>query len=111
MSASDLLREAEPLLAKIEAVATTQSILASEAGRSIGIHFTDPFAAKRVARMVGGLSSSYYDCEDGFTTYEGPAWPSAGEGGDPVNLCLYGPRDSHRYAALAQQEPAGTAVS
>ncbi|MCR1785358.1 hypothetical protein KVF89_22650 [Nocardioides carbamazepini] len=108
MSAFDLLREAEPLLARIEAIAATRNINASASDRGLGIHFVDRFDAKRVARHLGGMSSSHYDSAngDGFTTYEGPAWPTEDATGDPFNVCLYGPRDSDRARAMAE-----TAVS
>ena len=106
MTALDVLREVEPLLARIDTVAATASIIIDDRGRGLGVHFLDRFAAKKVARHVGGLSSSHYDSsdDDGFTPYEGPVWVT--EDGDPVNVCLYGPRDSERARALAE-----TAVS
>ena len=107
MTALDLMREVEPLLARIEAVGITRDITINAPTRSVGVHFADSFDAKRVARMLGGLSSSHYDSanDDGFTTYEGAVWLVDDDSSDPINVCLYGPRDSERARQLA-----GTAV-
>lgn len=104
MSAIELVREVEPLLARIEAVGAITSVAVDAPSRGVGIHFADRFDAKRVARVLGGMSSTHYDSDtgDGFTTYEGAVWVVEGSDSEPVNLCLYGPHDSDRARHLAE---------